>query len=144
MNKVMGATIVVLALVIAIAPLFTDCQSQGRSLTTKDGKSVPMKCHWTGIAEIGIAVTLFLTGIFSLRKQSKDSARTLSTMGIASGVVAILFPTVLIGVCAMPDMLCNMVMRPTLIAAGTLAIASSVVLFLNARDPEPRISGMAA
>jgi hypothetical protein len=140
----MGGTIVLLALVIAIVPIFTDCQSQGRSLTTKDGKSVAMKCHWTGIAEIGIAIPLGLTGLFNLRKQRKDTTRTLSVMGMAAGALAILFPTVLIGVCANPDMICNLVMRPTLIAAGTLAIAASIVQYVKAQGPELRISGMAA
>lgn len=144
MSKVMGGTIVLLALVIAIVPIFTDCQSQGRSLTTKDGKSVAMKCHWTGIAEIGIAIPLGLTGLFNLRKQRKDTTRTLSVMGMAAGALAILFPTVLIGVCANPDMICNLVMRPTLIAAGTLAIAASIVQYVKAQGPELRISGMAA
>ena len=63
MNKAMGIGLILMALVIAIVPVFTDCQSQGRSLTTQDGKSVPMKCHWTGIAEIGVA----------LRRTEKDA-----------------------------------------------------------------------
>jgi hypothetical protein len=144
MNKVMSVSIILLALVIAIVPAFTDCQSQGRSLTTQDGRSVPMRCHWTGLAEIGVAVPLGLTGLFNLRKQRKDTARFLSVFGAASGVLAILFPTALIGVCANPDMVCNMIMRPTLIAAGVLAIAASIVLFVNARDPRIEFAGAAA
>src|SRR5512146_1232942 len=140
MNKAMGAALIVLALVIAVVPAFTDCLSQGRALTTTDGKTVPMKCHWTGIAEIGIAVPMALTGIFTLRKQRKESARTLAVIGAASGLMAVLFPVALIGVCAMPTMICNMVMRPTLIAGGILAIAASVVIFLNARDPQANIT----
>src|SRR5574342_68318 len=65
MKKSMGILIIVLALVIGIVPLFTDCLANGRSLTTADGRSVPMKCHWTAIAEIGMAVPLALVGIFT-------------------------------------------------------------------------------
>jgi hypothetical protein len=144
MNKAMGVVIVLLALVIAIVPAFTDCQSQGRSLTTKDGKIVPMKCHWTGIAAIGAAVPLGLTGFFSLRKQRKDTSRILAVIGAASGAFAILFPAMLIGVCANPDMICNMIMRPTLIAAGLLAITASAVLFVNGRDPVVEFTRAAA
>jgi hypothetical protein len=141
----MGIGIILLALVIAIVPAFTDCQSQGRALTTEDGKTVPMKCHWTGIAELGVAIPLGLTGLFNLRKGRKDAAgRSLAVMGVASGILAILFPTFLIGVCANPDMICNLIMRPTLIAAGTLAIAASLVLFVNARDPRVQVAGAAA
>ena len=46
-----------------------------------------------------------------------------------------LFPTLLIGVCGNPTMICNLVMRPTLIAAGTIAIAASIALFVTAREP---------
>ncbi len=103
MNKVMGGLIIFLALVIAIVPAFTDCLSQGRALTTQDGKTVPMKCHWTGIAEMGVAIPLGLIGILSFRKQRKDTARSLAAVGAACGALAVLFPTVLIGTCANPD-----------------------------------------
>jgi hypothetical protein len=136
MKKAMSISLIFLALVIAIVPAFSDCQSQGRALTTDTGKSVPMKCHWTGIAELGAAVPMSLAGMFSLQKQRRISGRMLALMGVASGVMAILFPTALIGVCANPDMICNMIMKPTLIAGGSLAIAASLVLFFIARDTE--------
>jgi len=144
MNKVLGAVMIVLALTLAIVPLFTDCQSQGRQLTLQDGRTVPMKCHWTGIAEIGAAVPLGLVGILSLRKQRKETSRRLAVIGGASGALAILFPTVLIGVCANPMMICNMVMLPTLVAAGILAMVASVVLFVNARETQLPMAGAAA
>jgi hypothetical protein len=102
-----------------------------------------MKCHWTGVAEIAVAVPLGLTGLFNLRKTRKDTARFLAVFGAASGLLAILLPTALIGVCANPDMVCNLIMRPTLIAAGVLAIAASVVLFASARD-QIQLTGAAA
>jgi hypothetical protein len=36
----------------------------------------------------------------------------------------------------MPTMICNLVMKPTLLAAGSIAIVASGVLFVNARDPQ--------
>ena len=135
MKKVMGGLIVFLALVIAIVPAFTDCLSQGRAITTQDGKSVPMKCHWTGIAEIGVAIPLAMIGLLSFRKQRKESTRSLAAVGFACGALALLFPTYLIGVCAMPTMICNMIMRPTLVLSGILIMAASVVLYINSREP---------
>ena len=38
MKKFMGGLIIVLALVIGIVPVFTDCLANGRSLTTADGR----------------------------------------------------------------------------------------------------------
>ena len=58
MNKFLGGVMIFMALVLAVAPVFTDCQSQGKFLTTADARTVSMKCHWAGIAEIAAAVPL--------------------------------------------------------------------------------------
>jgi hypothetical protein len=63
MTKVMGAVMVLSALVLAIAPVFTDCESQGKMLTTADGRTVSMKCHWAGIAEVAAAIPLAIAGV---------------------------------------------------------------------------------
>ena len=133
MKRTMGIVKIVLALAIGILPLFTDCQSQGRSLELANGKTVPMKCHWTGIAEIGVAVPLGLIGFFDLFSKRKETNNLLSGMGVVLGALVILFPTFLIGVCANPDMLCNMIMKPGLILLGSLVILVSLVGFFNSR-----------
>lgn len=136
MKRALGITMVVLALALAVVPTFTDCLSQGKALTTTTGAKVPMKCHWTGIAEIGAAVPLALAGIVVFFTKKKETKYTASLVGAASGTLAILFPTALIGVCANPDMTCNMIMRPTLIAAGILGIAASALVAYTSRAPE--------
>src|SRR5512134_3329918 len=118
MNKTMGILMIVLALAIAIVPLFTDCLANGRSLTTADGRSVPMKCHWTALAEIGMAVPLAMVGVFNLTSKRKETFRNLNLMGLALGALVVLFPTVLIGVCANASMPCNLIEEPTLILSG--------------------------
>lgn len=134
MNKIMGVAIVALALVIGIVPLFTDCLSQGAMLTTAAGAKVPMKCHWTAIAEIGAAVPLALVGIITFLSKRKETLQSMNVVGAAMGAMAILFPTALIGVCANPTHICNMVERPVLILGGTLAVAVSLFnLYLSRR-----------
>jgi hypothetical protein len=133
MKKIMGGIIIVLALAIGILPAFTDCLSQGRSLELANGKTVPMKCHWTGIAEIGMAIPLGLVGIFDIFSKRKETFTYLSSSGVVLGALAILFPTTLIGVCSNPDMLCNMIMKPGLILSGALAIGASLVVFITSR-----------
>ena len=133
MKKVMGVFSIVLALAIGILPMFTDCLSQGKALELANGKTVPMKCHWTGIAEIGVALPLAVVGIFEIVSKRKETFNFLSGTGVALGAMAILFPTTLIGVCANPSMLCNMVMKPGLVLSGALAIAVSAVVFIAAR-----------
>jgi hypothetical protein len=136
MNKFLGVAMIVLALTLAIAPAFTDCQSHGKMLTTADGRSVSMKCHWAGVAEVAAAIPLGIAGIYALRSRRKETARLAGILGAVSGATAILIPTLLIGVCANPMMICNILMRPILLTAGTLAIAASIALFVLAREPE--------
>jgi hypothetical protein len=130
MKKVIGGISIVMALVIGIVPVFTDCLSQGKSLQLANGKTVPMKCHWTGIAEIAVAVPLVLVGLAQIFSKRKETTNLASLFGVVLGTLAVLFPTALIGVCANPSMLCNMVMRPMLIAAGSIAGVASLVLLV--------------
>jgi len=137
MFKIAAAIIVVLALVIGILPQFTDCQSQGRALALQNGKTVPMKCHWTAIAEIGMAVPLVGVGTVMGVSKRKESCRIIAGLGALLGIFVILFPTRLIGVCASADMLCNSVMKPTLILSGIVIIAISIAtLIISERQPE--------
>lgn len=133
MKRGLGILMVLMAVVMVVAPIYSDCMSQGRMLTLQNGSKVPMKCHWAGIAEIGPAIPLALAGIYAMRGKRREHDTATGIMGIASGALAILFPTYLIGVCANPDMMCNMVMRPVLISAGTLAIVASAILLFSGR-----------
>lgn len=123
--KALSVIMIVLALLVGIVPQFTDCESHGRALTLADGRTVPMKCHWTGQAETALAVPMFFTGAMMLGSKRKETLRNLNALGIVLGVVVILLPTALIGVCANPEMICNSVMKPFLILTGSLIIALS-------------------
>ncbi len=126
--KLAAILLIALGLVVAVVPAFTDCQSQGRALTVTSGAKVPMKCHWSGIAELGLAVPLVLVGGSTAVSRRKETRRLQALLGGALGVLVILVPTYLVGVCASSDMLCNAVMRPTLILAGTLITAISLIV----------------
>ena len=108
--KVIAASIIIFGLVVGIVPQFTDCQSQGRAIELANGRTIPMKCHWTARAEIAVAGPLLAVGGFLGFSRRKESLRALSILGIFLGVFAILIPTYLIGVCASFDMLCNSLM----------------------------------
>ena len=144
MTKVLGAVMILMALVLAIAPVFSDCESTGKLLTTADGRTVSMKCHWTGIAEIAAAIPLAIAGIYALVGRRKETLRFAGIVGAASGLVAILLPTVLIGTCMNAAMTCNVLMRPILLAAGILAMVASVALIFVAREPELPAASAAA
>lgn len=125
--KVIGALLIVLALAIGVIPQFTDCESQGRQLTLEGGRQIPMKCHWTARAELGLAVPLLATGIMLVPSRRRETQRNLGLMGSVLGVLAIALPNNLIGVCGNPDMICNSVMKPTLTLTGGLVVGLGLI-----------------
>jgi hypothetical protein len=130
--KVAAVVIIVLAVVVGVVPQFTDCQSHGRSIGLADGRSLSMKCHWTAKAEIALAVPLLLCGVSLLVSRRKESWRQQAVLTIALGLFVVLLPTVLIGVCAKPDMVCCALMKPTLTLAGILVATLGALCFLLA------------
>jgi hypothetical protein len=136
MKAAIGILFIVLALVIGIVPLFTDCQSQGRALELANGKTIPMKCHWTGRAEAALAVPLAGVGILFLLGRHKETRRFLAIVAALLGLMAILLPAWLIGVCSMDEMVCNLYMEPILILAGVLTVVLSGVAVWVSRGPE--------
>ena len=135
--KITATILIVLALVIGIVPQFTDCQSQGQAITLQNGKTIPMKCHWTALAELVVAVPLLAIGIMFTIVKRKETAVMLGILGIILSIFTILLPNWLIGVCS-SDMPCNLIMQPLLTVCGILAlVASLAALVLATRLREP-------
>jgi CHASE2 domain-containing sensor protein len=130
--KVIGGLLIALALLVGIVPMFSDCESQDRSLTLANGREIPMKCHWTGLAELAMAAPLLVVGALMTTSKRTESLRNMNVIAVVAGIAVILLSSTLIGVCANPDMRCNAVMRPSLILAGSLVVALGVVGVLQA------------
>jgi hypothetical protein len=139
--KVIGTLLIILALVAAVVPQFTDCESQGKAIALPNGKTVSMKCHWTAEASTATAVPLALMGGLVIFSKRKETLRALSILGLAFGAFLILLPTALIGVCASPEMICNAVMKPTLILSGILTMVLSAAILVLAGRGEANITG---
>lgn len=126
MIRSFGILLVVLGLVIAVVPAYTECLT--------GGQMPPMKCHWTARAEIAMGIPLFALGVLLFRSRRAETRRVLGSVGVVLGTMAVLLPTYLIGVCMHPGMTCNTVMKPTLIFAGTLTAAVSLAALALTRD----------
>jgi hypothetical protein len=127
----MGIAIMAIALVIIIVPQFTNCTANGGMVTTAAGKQIPMKCYWTAHAEIAAGVPLLALGLLMALSRFKESIRNLSVLGIILGIITILLPVMIIGVCATPTMLCVTVMKPLMITCGAVAILASIVALIG-------------
>ena len=138
--KVAAVAMIILALLIAIVPMFTDCASAGRTLTLADGRQIAMKCHWTGRAELGLGLPLLGVGAMMFVSQRRQSRRVVGILGATLGAVTILLPTTLIGVCVNPDMPCVSIMKPALIFMGTLVIGISLVTVVTSLTGEDQVA----
>jgi acyl-CoA synthetase (AMP-forming)/AMP-acid ligase II len=147
--KPAALAIVALALVIAVVPQFTHCKAMTAMSKHATGATTmtvtPMRCYWSARAEIGVGVPLALSGVLLFLSRRKESRRFLALLSGTLGAVAMLVPTVLIGVCSSPTARCHTVMRPTLLAAGGLVVALSVAaLALNELRPAGAAGGDSA
>lgn len=127
MFKVFGIVLLVVALAVAIVPNYTDCESQGGMITLQNGKQISMKCHWTGRAEMALAIPLLGIGTMMTFSRRRKSQMNLSVLGILAGAAILAVPTSLIGTCATPTMICNTAMKPALLTMGSVVTGISLV-----------------
>ena len=120
--------IIVLAVVIAVVPQFFNCQHDGKTLILQDGRQVPMKCYWTARVALALSIPIFAMGVIAFFNQAERIRRTLAVLTSLMGLLVILLPTRIIGVCSHPGASCNLVMKPVLIFCGILVIAVGLIL----------------
>ena len=119
MARAVAVLAAIFGLLIAIVPQFIlpVCSA---SLETKAGTLVPMKCFWTARAELAVGALIVLTGLLLFVSRDWTTTRSLHILLSGLGIVALLIPTVLIGVCANPTMACHIGTLPALIVEGSL------------------------
>ena len=144
--KVVGILIVAMALVVGIVPQFTYCKfcsvsptmsmagsgaATGTGATMASTATAPMPCYWTARAALGLAPVLCAAGVLLFFSRRKETRRALAVLISVLGLVAILLPTVLIGVCATAGAACNTIMRPSMVAAGGIAVALGLITLVT-------------
>lgn len=113
---------IVLGALIAIAP-----QTFAHVCAVKD---MPMACRYTARVALGLGVVIALLaiiGFFALPGQGR-----IDLANAVLGVLVVLVPTMLVGVCRGSMMHCHMVTMPTLIVLGVLlAVLAAVAVYLD-------------
>ena len=115
-NKyVVGALLLVLGLLIAIGPqkIFPVCEFNPEK---------PMKCNWMGKAEIGVGAAIALIGVLQMVMDHAKVRMGLSMAAVPMGLLTLLLPTKLIGVCMNVHMRCVTLTRPALLMLGISTI----------------------
>ncbi len=96
----------------------------------KDHPSSPakvMKCHRTARAELGVGLLISILGALLLVFASKQLRGWLSLLITLSGILALLIPTALIGVCGGAHMICRTLALPALSVISSIVIIASLI-----------------
>jgi hypothetical protein len=149
LQRVIGILIVILALVIAIVPSLYNCEAyadegsmsattmgggmtdttMGASAGTSQPVTARMPCHYSARSAVLIAIPLAILGLLLLVSKRRETNRALAVLGISLGAVTMAVPSV-VGVCGMATMICNEVLKPTLLLAGGMVVVLSAILLV--------------
>lgn len=86
-----------------------------------------MKCFWTARAELGVGLSISILGLFSILAGSSRLRLGLTAAVLLNGILALLFPAVLIGVCGSTRMSCRALSLPALSVLSGLIIVISII-----------------
>lgn len=109
-----------IVLIIGLKTFATPCEGM---IETAKGMEVPMKCHWTDVALLYLAVETIVVGIANIIKNSKS---TLELIGMGVLAIAITMNNVGIGVCKMEGMACH-TMKTFAIVIGVVFIVLGIL-----------------
>ena len=131
-SKITGIVIAILGVLTALIPtqIFKVCAAM-------DGKF--MKCHWTSQVEVALGISTIVLGLLIVLSKEKASVSAYSVASVINGVLVILIPTVVIGVCGSAEMPCNSGTKPALIIAGALTALVGLinaVLYLTSKKKD--------
>ncbi|HPH34588.1 MAG TPA: DUF4418 family protein [Methanoregulaceae archaeon] len=122
--KGVGALLVILGIVIILTPwvLFPVCEVEGMYLTTSAGVQMPMKCGWTARAETAMGALIIVMGGLLVARHTPETRQAVGLFNIAAGILVVLFPTYLIGMCRLADHPCRQLTLPALEVLGVIVI----------------------
>ena len=95
----------------------TTTGGMGGSTGTSQAMTAPMPCYYSGKSAVLMAIPLGILGLLLLVSQRKETTRALAVLGIALGAVTMAVPS-FVGTCGMATMICNEVLKPTMLLAG--------------------------
>ncbi|HBU12315.1 MAG TPA: DUF4418 domain-containing protein [Clostridiales bacterium] len=117
-----GAVLLItLGLLIILIPNILLPVCTGR-LALLNGGAVPMKCHYTAVAEIIPGIVVMVCGFLRLLFARGKAGVAVYIVAAVCGMLVILLATVIIGVCPGQGMACRVGSQPGLLLAGAFTI----------------------
>ena len=133
-GKALGAVVVILGIIVAIGPhyIFPVCQYFGQLVTTAAGTTIPMKCFWTARAEVGLGALTVIAGLLLILSRQQETRRMLGVVVGSLGILVLLTPTNLIGLCMSADHPCRVGTEPFLILTGVVVFIVGIITIVTA------------
>ena len=122
--KGIGGLLVLLGIIIALSGwfIFPVCEMQGLFTETKTGVKLPMPCGYTARAETGIGTLIVVSGLLLVARHTPETRQAVGIFSLVCGVLVVLFPTVIIGMCRLADHPCRELTLPALEILGIAVI----------------------
>jgi hypothetical protein len=119
-----GALLVILGIVVILGPwvIFPVCEHYGSYVMTQSGTQLPMPCGWTARAESGIGALIVIAGGLLIFRSTPETRQAVGVFTIAMGILVVLFPTVITGMCRMAEHPCRTLTLPALEILGIIVI----------------------
>lgn len=132
-NYIFGALFVIAGLLIAIGPktIFAVCNSDGE---------MTMKCFYVAQTELAIGIAIAILGVVLAILKDSAAQITASIALALNGIITILIPDILIGVCKSAHMHCNAVTRPALNILGALVIVLAAIGIVLFREKDSKVN----
>ncbi len=106
------------------------CADAGHFMHMGD-KEIHMGCTWTERGVIGVGGLVAFMGLAMLI--ARESWRGLSLAAAGAGALMILIPLYLIPTCAMPNMPCNLSLKPGSLLLGGLVLVAGLISMIRFR-----------
>ena len=130
---------VVMAAVAVVSAVMGGCEGM---LDLTNGGSVPMKCHWTFVADTFVGILGAIVGLLGLTCKETSGRRASAIALMACAVVAIVLTTsVGIGLCGMEDMRCHVTAHIVWALAG-IGIVVGIIQALKAKPADANLPKM--
>lgn len=126
--RFVGAAALGLGLLLIFGPhnLFHICADRDVHMQLANGMKAPMRCTWTTLAEQGVGGLVALTGLVLLGWRPTGATRPMSALLAGMGLLVILLPATVMGMCPTPTMPCNVSAKPAFYLLGGLVALTAL------------------